>query len=423
MAKNGARLTLRGDNITQVRRRNRSMILELILREPGICRRDIVHETGLTAAAVSDITRELINEGLVAEAASSSLEDKRVGRSPVGLAIRENAVWAMGALVQREQVAVGISNLAGHLVFSREMQADCSSVLTAQNLLIQLADEAIAFAESADRPVVGMGVSIPGIVVPANGAIRHSSVLNWQDVKLVERLQSQIPYPLMMDNDIRGMALAWYWFQEQAHGQFLMVHVGNGIACCSVREGRIWAGNSGAAGQIGHSILDPNGPKCDCGQRGCFEAMVSINRLLEMIAEEIQNGAISSLDLHGVHAGRVKMARLYELIEKGDEAARGAYRRLSRYLGIGLSNLIKIYDPQALIISGDIFRRSKFAADLTKQDVRSHFSTEQIFPEIIVDGSPNLPLLGSATIALDRFVFRPDACSDTDAEWIGSQRR
>ena len=115
--------------------------------------------------------------------------------------------------------------------------------------------------------------------------------------------------------------------------------------------------------------------------------MVSNKRLLEMIAEEIQNGDISSLDRHGVHAGRVKMARLYELIEKGDEAARGAYRRLSRYLGIGLSNLIKIYDPQALIISGDIFRRSKFAADLTKQDVRSHFPRADL-PRDCVDGSP-----------------------------------
>ena len=391
------------------------MILELVLRKPGTCRRDIVHKTGLTAAAVSDITRELINEGLVTEEASSSLEDKKVGRSPVGLSIRENAVWAMGALVQREQVTVGLSNLTGQLVFSRGMAADCSSIESAQDAVVRLAGEATAFAGAVNRPIIGMGVSIPGMVVPETGSVRYSSILDWQDVKLVERLQRDISHPLIIDNDVRGMALARYWFQAQSHEQFLMVYVGKGIACCSVRQGSIWAGNSGAAGQIGHSILDPNGPKCACGQHGCFEAMVSTSRLREMIAEEVQGGAISSIDIDDLHAGRISMAKIYALIEDGDEAARGAYRRFSRYLGIGLSNLIKTYDPQALILAGDVFRASKFATDLMKQEMHSHFLSEQISPDILVDGNPALPLLGSATIALDRFVFRPEAYIDATA--------
>ena len=122
--------------------------------------------------------------------------------------------------MQREQVAVGISNLAGHLVFSREMQADCSSVSDSSNLLIQLADEAIAFAESADRPVVGMGVSIPGIVVPANGAIRAFLRSKLAGCQAGGEAAEPDTLSLMMDNDISSMALAWYWFQEQAHGQF-----------------------------------------------------------------------------------------------------------------------------------------------------------------------------------------------------------
>lgn len=384
------------------------MILELVLRESGICRRDIVHKTGLTAAAVSDITRELINEGLVAEEAAQTIEDKKVGRSPVGLGIVDNAVLAIGGLVRRDYVVLGLSNLAGQIVFTRQVNVDCTSVEAAQTALVDLAKTATAFAEDAGIPIAGMGVSIPGMVVPETGSVRYSSILDWQDVNLAERLHRNISYPIIIDNDVRGMASARYWFQNQYHEQFVMVYVGGGIACCSLRNGSIWAGNSGAAGQIGHSILDPNGPKCACGQHGCFEAMVSDKRLVDMIAEAIENGAISSIGLDELLAGRVDMDRIYAAIEDGDEAARAAYRILSRYLGIGLSNLIKIYDPQALVIAGDIFRASKFATDLMKQEMRSHFLSEQASPDILVDENPELPLLGSATVALEKFVFRPE---------------
>ncbi|NMB25194.1 MAG: ROK family transcriptional regulator [Firmicutes bacterium] len=407
--RNRSRAALRGDNITQVRRRNRAMILELVLREPGTCRRDIVHKTGLTAAAVSDITRELINEGLVTEEA---MEDRKVGRNPVGLAIVKDAALAIGGLVHRDHVVVGLSNLAGQIVFSRQMSADCASVEAAQSALVDLAKVAATYADDVGRPIVGMGVSIPGMVVPETGSVRYSSILDWQDVKLAERLQRNIFYPIVIDNDVRGMALARYWFQDQSHEQFVMVYVGRGIACCSLRNGSIWAGNSGAAGQIGHSILDPNGPKCACGQHGCFEAMVSDKRLVDMTAEAVQNGAISSIGLDELLAGRVDMDRIYAAIEDGDEAARAAYRTLSRYLGIGLSNLIKIYDPQAVIVAGDIFRASKFATDLMKKEMRSHFLSEQASPDILVDENPALPLLGSATLALDRLVFRPEVTTD-----------
>lgn len=384
------------------------MILELILRSPGICRRDIVHKTGLTASAVSDITRELINEGLVKEeTASPGSENRKVGRSPVGLHIAENAAWVMGALLYSDRVVVGLSNLVGRLVFSRETKADCSSVEVAQAALIRLAKEANGFAENAKTTVIGMGVSIPGMVVPETGSVRYSAILNWQDVKLVERLKRDIPYPIVIDNDVRGMALARYWFQTQRHEQFLMVYVGQGIACCSVRNGSIWVGNSGAAGQIGHSILDPSGPECACGQRGCFEAMVSTRRLIEMMAEEIRKGAVSSLSLDDINRKQIDMSLVCSLIEEGDEAARGAIRRLGRYLGIGLSNLIKIYDPQALILVGDVFRASRFSADLIKQEMYSHFLSQQVSPEIVIEENPSLPLLGSATMALERFVFRP----------------
>ena len=406
MLKNALDKNFSGDNIILVRARNRATVFEIILRNPGICRRDIVARTGLAAGAVTDITRELINEGFVNETDSAPRES-RVGRQPIGLAVEENAVWAVGALIDRKTVTVGLCNLLGQLVFSKEAHGDFSSVENAQQTLTNLVKEALDYASSANTTVIGMGVSIPGMVMRDSGAVRYSAILDWQDVMLAKRLEAEIPLSVVIDNDVRGMALAQHWFREQPHADFLMVYLGQGIACCPVQNGRIWAGSSGAAGQIGHTIIDPNGPECVCGNKGCFETVISVDRLMEMMVEEMEQGAVCSASKEQLRKKDISTEIIRALLEEGDDAARTALPRMSKYFGIGLSNLIKTYDPQALILAGDLFSRSKFAADLVKREMYSYFLHQQISPDILIDNDPYTRLIGSAAIALDYFVYRP----------------
>lgn len=398
----------KGDNIVQVRRRNRAAVLEHILRKPGISRSVIVQRTGLTASAVSDIVRELLNEGLITEAASPpGKTGRKVGRNPVRLHIKKDASWVLGVLLYRDRIAAALTNLTGQIVFSSELAVDCTKVETAQAAILQLTDEASAFADNAEKEIVSMGISIPGMVMAETGSVRYSAILHWQDIKLVDRLRPDIPYPIVMNNDVRGMALARYWFTPQPHDQFLMVYLGQGIACCSVQGGTIWTGGSGAAGQIGHSILDPGGPQCPCGQRGCFEAMVSSDRFMEMVGEQVHRGAVTSLPLVDIEEKRMNVQRVCELIEQRDEAITGAMRELARFLGMGLSNLIKIYDPQALVLSGGLFRGSPTFVELVKAHMHAYFLSQQASPQIVIDDNTHLPLQGAAAMALDRFVFRP----------------
>lgn len=407
MSKYQPKRTLTGDNIVQVRLRNRSTILELILRHPGICRRDISHATGLAPGAVSDITRELINEGVVQETKNASRRQSKAGRHPIGLSIAKDAAWIIGVLVDAYSVEIGLSDLVGNLVYTAKTEIEASPVDLVQSVVINLIADAVNYANSAEAKVIGVGVSIPGMAVPETGLVRYSSILGWQDVMFAARLEKHTQLPVVVDNDVRGMTLARYWFSGQQNNEFLMVYFGEGIACCSVQHGHIWAGHSGAAGQIGHSIIDPNGPLCSCGQYGCFEKIISMDSLLDSMKEEISQGATCAVPLHDVTSKALTTGEICELLEGGDEAARNAFRKMSKYFGVGLSNLLKIYDPSVLILSGEIFCHSSFATDVVKRDMYSYFLHQQSSPDIVIDNSPTRRLVGSAAVALDKFVYRP----------------
>lgn len=395
-----------GDNIARVRERNRATILQLVLKHSPISRRDIVKATGLTAAAVSDITRELINDGFVKELSLKPSRQKKSGRVPIQLAIDKESRWVVGILVSRQKVQLSIGNLVGELVFTKSTNTACSSVERTQESILELTEEAIAYASTTGPPILGIGLSIPGMVVASRGVVRYSSILGWQDVQLVQRLQQKLPFPIAIDNDVRGMALAEYWFGSQFHRNFIVVYIGNGVGSCLIQSGQVLAGYSGAAGQLGHTIVDPNGPMCSCGQRGCLEAIVSTDRILENVANQLQAGGISSISLSKVANGEILVSDVSAFAEYGDEVARAVLRKMAWYLGLGLSNLIKIYDPEALILLGDIFSGGEYVSNLVRREIYARLLKQQHCPTILVDRKANKPLLGSVAIALDQFVYR-----------------
>lgn len=406
------RQTLAGNNITHVRSRNRSVVLETIFRMPGICRRDIGFVTGLAAGAVSDITKELIDEKLIVEDSRRANRREKAGRAPVGLHVNNESIWAIGSLIDRQSITVGLSDLGGNIAHKRQMVLKSTDLGQVQEMLIDSIDELMLVAQQERKTLAGIGISIPGMVVPDSGIVSYSAILGWQDVMLGSRLQKSLPLPIVVDNDVRGLALAQYWFHDGPNDEFLLVYFGDGIASCDVEQGQIRSGNSGAAGQIGHSIVEPNGPKCACGNQGCLEAVASQRRMQVLMEEEILKGALSRADLESIRSESLSISTICTLLEQGDEAARSAFRRISPYFGIGLSNLIKIYDPPAIVLVGELFTESRFATEIVKREIFSYFLQEQKSPEIIIWNKGDISdfrLVGSGMLALDRLVLRPDS--------------
>lgn len=193
---------------------------------------------------------------------------------------------------------------------------------------------------------VGMGV--PGIVSAEEGRVYASPHFPaWSHFHLAKRLKTRIKIPVFIDNDANMAALGERWMgAARGFNTFLMVTLGTGIGGALVIDSKVFHGNHGFAGEIGHMVINAEGPRCACGSRGCFETYASATGLSRMAGEFLSLRKLSSTDKNDL---AVKLARL---ARRGHQTAIKTYRQFGYYLGIGLASLINATGIQRVVLGG-----------------------------------------------------------------------
>jgi glucokinase-like ROK family protein len=203
------------------------------------------------------------------------------------------------------------------------------------------------------KQLLGVGIGLAGIVDAENGILRQSPIYGWQNVPLRDMLQGELNVPVYIENDVNTLTLTERWF---GHGQgvdnFLTVTVGRGVGLGIVANGEFYRGQNGGAGELGHITIDPDGPLCACGKRGCLETYVGDPGLIRAAQESAMRGELSA----SIHS----MDELLELARKGDPAVLQIFSRAGRILGLGIANLISLFNPKKIIISGEGTRAGDF---------------------------------------------------------------
>jgi glucokinase-like ROK family protein len=217
----------------------------------------------------------------------------------------------------------------------------------------------------ARKQLLGVGIGLAGIVDAENGLLRQSPIYGWRDVPLLDMLQSRLRIPVYIENDVNTLTLTEKWF---GHGQglddFLTVTVGRGVGLGIVANGQFYHGQIGGAGELGHTVIDPDGPACECGKRGCLEAYVGDPALVRAANEAVA---------HGQLPGAVEtVEELVDYARQGSPAAREIFARAGRILGMAIANLITLFDPQKIIISGEGTRAGSFLFDPMKEAIRKN---------------------------------------------------
>jgi predicted NBD/HSP70 family sugar kinase len=196
------------------------------------------------------------------------------------------------------------------------------------------------------KKLLGVGVGLAGIVDSEQGLLRQSPFFGWRDLPLGDMLQTNIHVPVYVDNDVNTLTLAEMWFGGgQGIDSFLSVTVGRGVGLGIVVNGQFYRGARGGAGELGHTVIDPEGPTCECGKHGCLEAYVSDPGLMRMATEAVNRGEISR-----------PISNMSELLTKaqaGDPGACAVFAHAGDILGQGIANLLNIFNPQKIIISGE----------------------------------------------------------------------
>jgi glucokinase len=250
----------------------------------------------------------------------------------------------------------------------------------------------------------GVGIGAAGMVDHATGILRWAPNLAWQEVPIGERVSDRLGLPCVVDNDANAAAWAEFRFGAgQGFRYVLVVTVGTGIGGGLVVDGALARGAHGFAAEVGHVIVEPDGPVCGCGNRGCWEQVAS-GRALDRLGREAAREQPSSL-LARVAGGRdVTGAMVAEAAGRGDRASMDILHRVGQRLGEGLAGLVNTLDPEAVVVGGGVAEMG----DLLLDPAREAFARTVEAPE----HRPDVPILpaklgneagavGAAALALD----------------------
>jgi predicted NBD/HSP70 family sugar kinase len=339
-------------------------ILRTIKDRGSVSRTDLQHLTGLSWGTITNTTRELLNRNLIREEGALSTKS---GRKPVKLAINPTSHCLVGVDVAPESIHCLVLNLAGDTLWWEEAAGAAGQPPDA--VLERLADmltRALAHSDVSSRICLGIGVSLPGALDVKRGILRFAPRLpGWRDVPVRDYLQGRLNTTVRIEHDPNCLALAERWFGEAGHAEnVLCIHMGMGVGMGILLGGEIFRGSQQMAGEFGHTTLDPNGPPCACGDHGCVESYCC----LAAVISHAQTTAPAGSDASKVQT----MEDLVVLAKKNDPTALETFTRVGTYLGIGLSNLIDLFNPDMIVLSGTTAQGSPYFLPVLDREITKH---------------------------------------------------
>jgi len=254
-----------------------------------------------------------------------------------GTNIKAGLVTDTGEVIQRHQR----QTLAGH----------GPEAVAAR--ICQVVHECIQKAGMEPFRVRGIGIGSPGTIDLKNGVVLFSPNLpGWRDIPLRRMVEEGLRMPCLLDNDANVAALAEQWVGAgRGASSLVLFTLGTGIGGGIVLDGRIWHGANGVAGEVGHMSINPDGPRCNCGNYGCFEVYASATGMVRRMRESIAGGATTSL---AARLSEFTAEDIHKAALAGDLPARENIEQTGRYLGLGASNIMHIVNPQVVAFSGGV---------------------------------------------------------------------
>jgi predicted NBD/HSP70 family sugar kinase len=298
------------------RRHNRSLVLQQLLRHGPLARADLARATKLTPATVGDLVGNLLDEGIAEELGRRMAG---TGKPPTLLGIVSDARHVVCLDLSDQSRLVGaVVSLTGTVVTRRTASRRGRVGAGLLNLVAELAAKLVA---DTDRPLLGVGIGTPGVVFPG-GIVHESANLQWHGVGLASHLADVLSVPIHVINDANAAVLGEHQFGNPASSNMLLVKIGLGVGAGLLIDGHLVEGDGLAAGEIGHVVVDENGERCACGNRGCLETIVAGALLKERLTGLDRAGRERVLAEAGRHLGMVlapvvSMLNLNEVVLSG----------------------------------------------------------------------------------------------------------
>jgi predicted NBD/HSP70 family sugar kinase len=391
-----------------LRQHNLALVLQCIAGAEPVSRAGIAAATGLTKTTVSSLVDGLVGAGLVTELGPEARG--KIGRPGSALALNRSGLVGIGLEINVDYIAVCVANLVGEVRLLRTRPRDNRGQSPARVLgrAVRMTNNAIASARAAGLTVAGLAVAVPGPVEIDRGLVRLAPNLGWVDVPVAAILARRLAAPdlsVLVDNEANLAALGELWFG--GHDDLRdFVHVSGeiGVGAGIVIDGELFRGVRGFAGEVGHVTVQPDGPRCRCGARGCLEQLAGQEAILR--AAGVAGAVGTSLGRPG--------GSVAELLARARAREPGTLRAVEsagRALGMALSATVNLVDPSTVVLGGlyaslEPWLREPLLAELSERAITQRWSPARVLASRL---GPNAAVRGATGAVVKRVLADPSA--------------
>jgi predicted NBD/HSP70 family sugar kinase len=331
------------------------VILNTVRDRGPLSRLQISDSCSLSVATAKRLVDELISVGLLIE--GNHVNSSARGRKPSVIGLNRGYGFSIGAVIEPGRLSLTALGFDGSTIYRKETSPPTEERGLLQELLVSETAEAIAGCGAAEHgPLLGIGIGVAGLVDARSGVVVYSPGLpGWENVRLATEMGEKFGVDVLLDDAVRCMALA-----EKRHGvvrsvdTFLFLYIGLGVGSGIILDNRMYRGTNGVSGEFGHITVKENGPLCKCGNRGCLEALVSTNAILARVRELIAAGVYTTLGSVSDPVESLSLAQVGRAAMVGDKLANIVVAEIEECIGIGIADLINVFDPGTVVLAGEV---------------------------------------------------------------------
>ncbi len=370
---------------------NLKVVYNLIESKKSISRAEIAKGVHMSSTSITRIVSDLTTLGFIYE---SHVQINSIGRSSTILCITKNNYFFVCANIDSNKIDLAITDLSGEIIASlREKLASRISPETVCDRLYSMYQELIRKTGIDTKKVVSMGVSVIGFVDKNKHNILFVPQFNWSNVPLCGMLSERFGMDICIDNNVKSMlrgVLSYSDKYDRKNVAFL--DVGTGVGSAYAIHGKILEGAQNTAGELGHIIIQPNGIPCDCGRKGCLQTFLAENAIITR--GKTYDPDICSLD------------DIMKHYEKNTVWAVELVKEISTYISIAIINLSCMFNPDVILVSGELFEHCPFIFDMSMTNLKAYMFAEmdKNLEVLLYESEKNPNLSGAFQIAKDKFV-------------------
>ena len=346
------------------KKHNRDLVLKTIFNRESVSRAEIARLTKLTRATVSDIVTNLIEEGLVNEIGYG---ESIGGKAPILLSLLADSRYLIGLNLAVDKFIGSVVNLRGEIKETVEFPVNGIDGNRALLCVYQILDQ---LTQKGWNPLIGIGIGTPGLVNTREGIVVNAVNLDWQDLPLAHLLKNRYHLPVSVMNDSQATAIGEFVYggSHQSDSNIVVITIKHGIGAGILINGRLFQGDGGGAGEIGHIVVQENGPLCRCGNHGCLESVASTRAIVQRarsLVSEFNHATPSK------YPQNISLEFIETAWHSKDPLAQRVVADAAHTLGVAIASLIGTLNIQKIVLTGDMTRFGESWLQSVRESMRA----------------------------------------------------